>query len=62
MNSELNYNPERIAVARCYFSDDEVDNARSDIRRLPMVEDVAFAWFPISDYYSGFSVYNSTGK
>lgn len=62
MNRELNYNPERIVVARCYFSDDEVDNARSDIRRLPMVEDVAFAWFPISDYYSGFSVYNSTGK
>ena len=62
MNRELNYNPERIAVARCYFSDDEVDNVRSDMRRLPMVEDVAFAWFPISDYYSGFSVYNSTGK
>lgn len=62
MNRELNYNPERVAVASCYFSNGEIDNAKSAIRNLPMVEDLTYSWFEICNSYSGYSVYNESGK
>lgn len=62
MNRELNYNPERVAVAECYFSNGEIDNTKSAIRNLPMVEDLTYSWFEICNSYSGYSVYNESGK
>lgn len=62
MDEDLGYNPERVATSYIRSKEEEKGNIIRMLQNLPMVEDVANSWNPMLGGYSGFVVYDLSGK